>query len=1287
MKKQLSDYIKTWEDFERFCNLFLKKEVSPLVKVYDAAGPDGGIDADFTGTYAGKEGVWIFQFKFFNPTMDKTRARRQLISAVNGGKRKKGELDKAASLRCDHYVLLTNTNLTAGNKGKIEAAKNGKGYAFSFTCWDAEDLITMTDVFPYILNSFRDVHLPVFLQWQDMFRPAVAGEQPLLRYDYETFGREAEISHFQDFLRDENKRLLLVYGSGGIGKTKLAIEFAKTVEREHQEYEPLFVREAVDKFEEVFGDVPPNRKYLFFVDDAHDFMDNIGGIKVLLNSPEYRNVNKAVLLTRKPFKATVKSYFLRAVLPDAAIAEREILKLSLEETRNFIRAHTRIPDGSLLAHLTAIGRDTPLIAVLVIDLFNKGFDLNDLTTEELVECAFESYLKDIFSHHLQELDKRHRKLLDWFSGIGPVGTEDERITAKLAELLQVESHEIEHYRDALLQYGLLVQIGRKQRVFPYALGDYILRQACFLSDQKPSSFHQRLLEEFLPILSVNVIKNLARVESVAGESSLLDEHVAWLRAQVREGDNATRMGILTYMEGISYFRPDDAVEIFNIILDNPNDEDTQSGIFIVKHPELACRIAREARKTIHTLSGFGKTLGIIQKLLLMDNMAIQRVDSPENLLTEMTRFQTGKIFAYQMHALETFAAWQTEDKLELSLPMLAALESLLVLDFCETFSQGGSLHFSWHSLKYTQGLIDLRTRAFDLIERCLRTSKHSSVRERAVASIRSVMHPFRSPMRNKAASDMEEAGLAILRQERERLFDILGSQFQTESDFTVLNAIEACLNGYTNASDSFVKDKAKELLAKFNEQDTHERYLLYRQFIGKFRDWDLGPEETQKFVGRYVSKYSPAEFATLMRDCIGIAEKGWNDGSATDFLRTIGENHPTYGDALLDHILAWQIDESHYAAGYAAGLLVGMRQSDSDKAKEAIRRLLNYDSLFAKCIVAGSYRLPYGKERFDQEDLRILDNFSETTNLHLRLYVAESLGNFYAVDVDTVLEILVTLATDKSPAVILAATRVLLSEELEISPQHRLDVYKRFMHNRLRLEQIDPWAELVLHTIFQSDPVWVIKFFEKRIAHKAAFDTNSNLFKYDAVPYRPHHLFQDVNWDDEDAMAALRRVRDWVFAPLPDQEWEAPALLASMIGGSNPQNREVNINKSMQKLFEEWIDSGDSDKLCGTAYLMWKFCADKVFYSIAESLLIKSGGDKRVQDGITDSLRAGTHSRGVGEPSARDLQQIEDLKMLRDKPKQAQVVVEFANRLIRMIEGEIALEQQRDEEFMEGVGW
>ena len=369
MKKVLSDYIKTTEDFNRFCNLFLKKEVSSFVKVYDAAGPDRGIDADYTGDYKEKEGTWIFQYKFFDPTMDKARARSNLLSTVIGSKRKNGELDKADALQCDHYILLTNTLLTAGNKRKIEDIKNEKGYAFSLTFWDAEDLITMTDAFPYLLNSF----LPVFLPWQDMYQNQIAGQNKLFRYDYETFGREDEISRFQTFVQDEEKRLLLVYGSGGIGKTKLAIEFAKTVEHEYLDYEPLFVQRTGDSFESALADIPPNRNYIFFVDDAHDFIDNLGGIKIILKNPKYSK-SKAVLITRKPFKAFLKDAF-SAALPDGAIAEREIPKLSLEKTKEFIRAYAQIPDGSLLTGLARIGRDTPLIAVMVIYLLNKGVEL------------------------------------------------------------------------------------------------------------------------------------------------------------------------------------------------------------------------------------------------------------------------------------------------------------------------------------------------------------------------------------------------------------------------------------------------------------------------------------------------------------------------------------------------------------------------------------------------------------------------------------------------------------------------------------------------------------------------------------------------------------------------------------------------------------------------------------------------------------------------------------------------------------------------------------------------
>ena len=1311
MKKALSDYIKTKEDFDRFCNLFLKKEVSPFVKVYDAPGRDGGIDADYTGVYRERDGTWIFQYKFFDPTMDRGRARSQLISLMKGGKRKKGELDKADALQCDHYVLMTNTLLTAGNKRKIEDIKSEKGYAFSLICWDAEDLIAMTDEFPYLLNSFRDPHLPVFLPWQDMFRDQTAGKHQLLRYDYETFGREDEMRQFQTFVRDPDKRLLMVYGSGGMGKTKLAIEFAKVIERDHRGYEPLFVQMAGDSFESALAeDIPPNRKYIFFVDNAHDFIDHLGGIRIVLNSSGYSE-SKAVLITRKPFKASLEGIFLYA-LPDGATDEREIPKLSLEKTKEFIRTYAQIPDGSLLTELARIGRDTPLIAVMVINFLNKGAGLKTLTKDKLVEDAFESYLNDIFSKHLPKSDKQHWKLLDWLSGIAPIDTEDNRIRDKLAEILKVEPYRIEQYRADLIEYGLLFHYGNKQRIFPHQLSDYILRKVCFSTGPRPSSFHESLLREFLPLLPVKVIINLARVENITGEKSLLDEHVASLKTRAREGDNFVRMDILEQMEGISYFRPDDATDIFNIILDTPKEDSVKhyTGWTSTRtHQDVVKKIAKEAQRTVNTLSGFMKTLEVVRKLLLINDLDLPKYDSPQELLKRMAGFQTSKPSVFQTKILELFEVWEKEDKPELSLVLLNALDSLLVLDFSETVSEGGSLRFGWHHLKYTPELTRLRAKAIDLLENCLRTSQHCVVRTEAIDSISRAINPLESPFRQGIA----EEDRVLLQKEQTRFFNVLADHISRETDFTVLNAIDQCLEVYAENRylGDFPKGRAAELLAEFHKQESYEKYLFYRQFTGKFRDRNLSesPEKTQAFLEKYLKKYTPTELSKLMQECIQIAEKGkeyssagdsiwaekgWNPGTATSLLQSIGGLDPIYGSELLDQIVAWQTEESHCASG----LLSGIRYVEKSKASEATHRLLDQDTLFAKRIVARSY---FWRSKTDgcigKEDLSILDQLSKTPDPQLRRDIAESLPNFYVVDADTVIEILVKLSSDESPIVTRHVIHTLTRQELKFSPQNHLEKYKQVMLNCVRLERLDHDTEQVLHSIFRHDPMWVIKFFEERIAYREnesnrseRFEYNSESFMYDAVPHRPHYLFEDVDWNDPNALTALRRVRDWVLTSSNLLRFEAPNLLTSMIGGNDLHRDGIKINGAMRKLFEEWIDSEDIELMRESAYLMRGFDADAVFYSIAESLLTKSErnnkADKEVEGGIIAALSSGVYSRNIGEPVPCLVEQIKDLKIWRDKT-QSTVVAQFAEDLIEMIEQDIEKQLQEDEEFLEGEEW
>ena len=585
------------------------------------------------------------------------------------------------------------------------------------------------------------------------------------------------------------------------------------------------------------------------------------------------------------------------------------------------------------------------------------------------------------------------------------------------------------------------------------------------------------------------------------------------------------------------------------------------------------------------------------------------------------------------------------------------------------------------------------------------------MRVQAIGSISRAINPLDSPFHQ----GMTEENKAVLQEEQARLFDIVANQIEKEFDFTILNAIDQCLDGYAENAhlEGFPKERAAELQVEFEKHKDYERYLFYRQFTGKFQDWEMSEqrEKTQKFLERYLEKYTPARLSELMRECVDAAEKwkehrittdgiwdesGWNPGSATFLLQDIGELNPSYASDLLDYIVAWQIPQSHCASG----LLRGIRLSDEDKAQVATHRLLDQGNNFANRIIARSYlRTNRAKQCIEKRDLDILDQLSELPDSPLREDIAESLPCFYPMDTKHVLEILVKLSTDESPKVMQKILRALDSKKLEFSSEKHLEKYKQIVHNCLGIERFYHEFEQVLQTIFKYDPIWVIQFFEERIAYE---ENISDLSGYDAVPHRPHYLFRGINWNDRSPVEALKRVRNWVLPVtegLPETETpkitlsssntrrsKAPRLLVSMVGGDNTPSDEVKINGTMKKLFEEWIDSEDMELMRGAAYLIRYFDADEILYSLVESLLIKSKGDKHVEGGITTALLPNGGSRNIGQPSPYLERCIVDLKAWRDRTP-SRDVAKFVDGLIKMIQQVIRQQLQEDEEFLDAEGY
>lgn len=126
----LSTLLVNEPDFRDFCDGILLVEVGPLVQVFRGAGRDGGVDAEFTGTFGGIAGRWVFQFKFTAASRDASQVRSELL------KKLKADFKRPRVTGADVYVLMTMVPATVEWVDKLHMAWSDAGNSGKLCVWD-----------------------------------------------------------------------------------------------------------------------------------------------------------------------------------------------------------------------------------------------------------------------------------------------------------------------------------------------------------------------------------------------------------------------------------------------------------------------------------------------------------------------------------------------------------------------------------------------------------------------------------------------------------------------------------------------------------------------------------------------------------------------------------------------------------------------------------------------------------------------------------------------------------------------------------------------------------------------------------------------------------------------------------------------------------------------------------------------------------------------------------------------------------------------------------------------
>lgn len=121
--------------------------------------------------------------------------------------------------------------------------------------------------------------------------------------EYKRFiGRQAELKELHTFLADDSRKIMVVSGEGGTGKTRLAIEFARQTEAKN--WSVYFIHH--NKPFKYFGAIPSSGKILLILDDASRYTERDKLIDFVRNPP-LDSDTKLLLLDRTIFKDRIEN--------------------------------------------------------------------------------------------------------------------------------------------------------------------------------------------------------------------------------------------------------------------------------------------------------------------------------------------------------------------------------------------------------------------------------------------------------------------------------------------------------------------------------------------------------------------------------------------------------------------------------------------------------------------------------------------------------------------------------------------------------------------------------------------------------------------------------------------------------------------------------------------------------------------------------------------------------------------------------------------------------------------
>ncbi len=517
--------IKDGETFQSLMNTLIIFD-DHKAKIFGRKGKDSAIDA------SSGDGKIIFQHKLRATPSEIISAALDDLEQIK--KYRKNKTDPNYSLWKDikKWCLTTNVAFNPNDLKKweekvIPAFKN-EGFD-EIKIWYKSIIESKLINYPEITNAFFEGRNRIFLSLPEI--EYIFKQKKFSKYglDIDFIGRQKDFEKVEKFIGSDNKYILPIHGSGGVGKTRFIFEASKK-NLENQWGDVYWVNiEEMESSNNWSNTLVPGRKTLLILDEPTE--PNL--LISLFERISLQSINttcwKAIIITRTPKDPVIN------ILRDAKhtiIAPEIIIEPLIQEKAdtlidrliNIFNLENIQSENMkrLKSFISKQCKNYPIWIIFIMYLLKEKRNNFDPPKDEWGLAKL--YLNEVLQYFPEKYCSKPQfnKIIQWLALYQPLNVEDVNLLRFIKEDTKMMTEKnVLSSLDNLLQRGFINKRGRLLEINPDVIRDYILRnwllQDKFNSNKfEPSSECDKIVDFLLSEKSIpnpeKVIKSLTRIE-------------------------------------------------------------------------------------------------------------------------------------------------------------------------------------------------------------------------------------------------------------------------------------------------------------------------------------------------------------------------------------------------------------------------------------------------------------------------------------------------------------------------------------------------------------------------------------------------------------------------------------------------------------------------------------------------------------------------------------------------------------------------------------------------------